>query len=243
MKSFKNNGQFVKGRKPWNYGKVKKFICITCNQEFENKSHGKPKYCSDKCKKNGSWGKVVGTWNKGRPSWNKGKPAPWANWKVLFKPENRKKAIEASKKSNTGRSSPQKGIPLSQETKRKLSLTMTGRKLTKEHIRKSLLKRSMSGLEIKVQKIINKYNLPYKFVGNGAFFIERKNPDFININGEKKAIEVYWKRHKEQIRGINIDEWKKERFEIFARYGWELLFLEASEVNEESLLKALKGGK
>lgn len=44
--------------------------------------------------------------------------------------------------------------------------------------------------------ILNKY-LPneYKYVGNGKFFIERFNPDFININGQKKIIEMfgcYW---------------------------------------------------
>lgn len=117
------------------------------------------------------------------------------------------------------------------------------RPLSKEHIRKVLKRRPMSGLEIKFLHIVEKYKLPYKFVGNGKFFIERKNPDFININGEKKAIEVYWKRHKENIRGINIDEWKSERSKVFSKYGWNLIYIEGAEMTELKVLERLKGGK
>lgn len=42
------------------------FICNTCKKTFKNRSHGRPKYCSVQCKKNGVWGKVIGRWNKGR---------------------------------------------------------------------------------------------------------------------------------------------------------------------------------
>ena len=33
--------------------------------------------------------------------------------------------------------------------------------------------------------LINKYNLPYKYTGNGKFILGGKNPDFVNVNGEK----------------------------------------------------------
>jgi len=116
------------------------------------------------------------------------------------------------------------------------------KKLTKEHIRNSLRRRSMSSLENKFNEIIIKHNLPYKFVGNGVFFIERKNPDFVNINGEKKAIEVYYKRHKEDLRGIGINQWKQDRQDIFNKYGWDILFFDETQVNEKHLL-ALLGRK
>jgi len=113
---------------------------------------------------------------------------------------------------------------------------------TPEVIKKALTRRPMSSLEVKFQSIIDKHNLPYKFVGNGEFFLERKNPDFININGEKKAIEVYARIHKEKLRGIKIAKWKKDRQEVFAKYGWQVIFFDETELNEENVLSSLKGG-
>ncbi|MBI2196193.1 hypothetical protein HYU45_01130 [Candidatus Daviesbacteria bacterium] len=112
-----------------------------------------------------------------------------------------------------------------------------------EAIRKALRRRPVSSLEAKFQEIINKNNLPYKYVGNGKFFIERKNPDFININGEKKAVEVYARKHKEKLRNLSIEEWKKERQVIFAKYGWEIIFFDEVQLTENNVLVTLKGGK
>lgn len=100
----------------------------------------------------------------------------------------------------------------------------------------------MSGLEKRVLHIIEKHNLPYKFVGNGKFFIERKNPDFININGEKKAVEVYWDRHKEQFARGGLNGWKSERVRVFSKYGWQILFIEGTGLTEEKVINVLKGG-
>ena len=97
----------------------------------------------------------------------------------------------------------------------------------------------MSELEIKVQSVITKYKLPYKFVGNGEFFIERKNPDFININGEKKAIEVYCRAHKENLRGLNILQWRRARSDLFAKYGWSIIFIEDWQTNSEQTIISL----
>lgn len=117
-----------------------------------------------------------------------------------------------------------------------------GRILTREEIKKCLKRRPMSSLEIKIQNIINKHSLPYKFVGNGKFFIERKNPDFININGEKRAVEVYTRRHKDYFSG-GTEQWKKERQKLFSKYGWEIIFIEDWQTNkEEVILNLLKGG-
>mgnify|MGYP001605447479 CR=1 FL=1 len=130
--------------------------------------------------------------------------------------------------------------PMRQETKEKLRKINLGKKLSKETIRKSLRHRNMSSLEIKVNDVIVKNDLPYRFVGNGKFFIERKNPDFININGEKKAVEVYSRRHKEEFRG-GLERWKEERLNIFKKYGWTILFIEDWQTNkEESILKILR---
>jgi very-short-patch-repair endonuclease len=127
-----------------------------------------------------------------------------------------------------------------EETKRKMS--EIGKKImTKELIKCRLQKRPKSSLEIKFDDICKKHNLPYKFVGNGEFFIERKCPDFINCNGEKIAIEVFYRKHKEKFRNKSLEQWKQERQEIFNKYGWKLIFFNEIQVNEQNILERLGG--
>lgn len=90
-------------------------------------------------------------------------------------------------------------------------------------------------------KIIENFGLPYKFVGNGQFFIERKCPDFINCNGEKIAIEVYYKKHKEKFRN-GLERWKDERQKIFNKYGWKILFFDETQVKDCFVLNKLNRG-
>ena len=147
-------------------------------------------------------------------------------------------------KANKGKVSPRKGVKLSEETKQKLSESHKGWIPPKSWYSHCLKRRPMSGLEIKVQKAVKKYHLPYKFVGNGQFVIERKVPDFINTNGQKIAVEVYSKVQKENVRGIPVDEWKKERSEIFSKYGWSIIYIEDWQTNKEETIVNLltKGG-
>lgn len=114
-----------------------------------------------------------------------------------------------------------------------------GQKLSRETVRKFLARRGMSSLEVKFNDILLKNNLPYKFVGDGKFFVERKNPDFVNVNGKKLAIEVYYRGHKERFRG-DVETWKKERYDIFNEYGWDLLFFDETQVSEKNVLKVLR---
>lgn len=133
-----------------------------------------------------------------------------------------------------------KGRIITKDWREKISKSMKGKKLTKEHIKKSLRRRTSSSLELKMIEIIEKYGLPYKFVGNGKFFIERKNPDFINVNGEKIALEVFYRKHKE-IFSKGLEKWKEEREKIFNEYGWKLMFFNELEVNEENVIRKLRG--
>jgi len=110
------------------------------------------------------------------------------------------------------------------------------RKNHPEWKKKCLKRRIPSSLEIKMIGLIKKFNLPYIFVGNGKFWIENCNPDFINCNGEKNAIEVFNREHKEKFRG-GIDEWKVKREKIFRKYGWKILFFDETDVNENIIEK------
>jgi hypothetical protein len=66
--------------------------------------------------------------------------------------------------------------------------------------------------------LLKEMGLPYHYTGDYKFWIEGKNPDFVNCNGQKKIIEVfgrYWHKEKEII----------QRGFLFGQYGYDTLFL------------------
>lgn len=212
----RNISQGHKGQIPWNKALPIIKECEICGKDFtDNPARMKiARFCSHPC---------------------------YGNWRRTIKlSEETKKKIGISNL----------GHIVSEETKRKIGKAnggknayWFGKKMPKELIRKFLKRRAKSSLEEKFEKIIKIYNLPYRFVGNGDFFIERKNPDFININGEKIAIEVYARMHKNLFRG-GLEKWKKERSDIFKKYGWQLLFFDETQVNNKYVLKIIeKGGE
>ena len=95
-------------------------------------------------------------------------------------------------------------------------------------------------LEKSVALSLNKtFPKEWKYVGNGKVWFGGKNPDFININGQKKLIEVYgnyW--HK----GEN----PQGRIDHFKQYGFDTLVLWEKEILDTNyILKVatfLKGG-
>lgn len=114
-----------------------------------------------------------------------------------------------------------------------------GMKYSDERIKNCLRRRIPTSLENKFQSIINKHNLPYKYVGNGDFIIVGCNPDFINTNNEKIAIEVYARYYKLR-NSVTIEEWKSERQKIFNEYGWDIIFFDETQVKEDYILGVLK---
>jgi len=125
-----------------------------------------------------------------------------------------------------------------EESKAKMSKSHMGKELTAEHIRKCLTRRTPTSLEKKFLDIVEKNGLPYKFVGDGSFMIGRKNPDFININGDKIAIEVYARYYKLR-HAETVQEWMDERQKVFREYGWTGIFFDETQVTEKNVLKQL----
>lgn len=125
-----------------------------------------------------------------------------------------------------------------------LKLSEFTRKANKdpEFIRKRLkgLCKRPTRPEKALQDLINEHNLPYRYVGDGQVLVGSLNPDFVNINGQKKAIEVfgdYWHR-------LGDSPLKEEHYRrsVFAGYGWEMLVIWESEVltdKEATLQKVL----
>lgn len=163
---------------------------------------------------------------KGCVPWNKGKNHPMSD-------ETKKKIGKANKGKKYAL-----GCKRTEKWKKERSEWM--KKQSVEFFAKRLRRRPMSSLEVQFNELFTKNKLPYKFVGNGDFWIGRKNPDFINTNGQKIAIEVYYRRHKEQFAG-GFERWKEDRVKCFREYGWETIFLEPTDLL--SNLNYLKGGE
>lgn len=108
---------------------------------------------------------------------------------------------------------------------------------------KGLRKRPTS-LEKQMINLTKKYEMPYKYTGDGSFIIGFKNPDFVNINGDKICIEVANHYH-------HKDNWAVKRIAHFAKYGWKCYvffppekqrFLDETEIKEwwEEVPKKMK---
>lgn len=178
----------------------------------------------------------AGSFKEGEVAWNK-------NTKGIMKPNATtfKKGVIPW---NKGMAMPPeygaklRGQKRTPEQNKRNSEAQKGKKLSAEHIRKVLSRRTPTSLEMKFQGIVEKNNLPYKFVGDGSFMLGRKNPDFININGDKIAIEVYARYYKLRHEKT-LEEWKKDRQECFSEYGWQVIFFDETEVNENNIVKVL----
>ncbi len=96
-----------------------------------------------------------------------------------------------------------------------------------------LFKRPTS-LERQMIDIVQKHNLPYKYVGDGSFLIGWKNPDFINVNGEKKCVEVANTFH-------HKENYPQKRIEHFEKWGWDCVVFRTDKLNESEVLEKLKG--
>ena len=89
-------------------------------------------------------------------------------------------------------------------------------------------------LESKFNDLLQKYNLPYKYVGDGSFLIGFKNPDFININGEKICVEVRSVKVTEFADKTTKEEYAKKRIDHFNKCGWKCVVIFDDELNDEN---------
>lgn len=94
-------------------------------------------------------------------------------------------------------------------------------------------------LEVKFQNICKKHNLPFKYVGDGRYWIGGLNPDFIGSNGDKTIIEVfgnYWHSplHNPNVKEKAIYEYRKN---VFERFGWKVIVLWEDDIVREDAEK------
>jgi hypothetical protein len=97
-----------------------------------------------------------------------------------------------------------------------------------EYIEKQIKSREIkpNKLELKFEQFLNNlYPGEWKYVGNFEFWLGGKNPDFMNVNGNKQLIELYG------------DYWHKgenpqERIDHFKKYGFDTLVIWEKELKD-----------
>lgn len=83
--------------------------------------------------------------------------------------------------------------------------------------------------EQRLLDLLEEFHLPYKYVGDGKFYIGSKNPDFVRTSG-RKVIEFfgrYW--HEEE------DESRRKK--IFQELGWDTCVIWEEELGDMVSLK------
>lgn len=112
--------------------------------------------------------------------------------------------------------------------------------------REKTLRASMLGRRIKPNKPEKQLNLllnkilpkEYKFVGDGKVIIDKLCPDFININGQKKIIELYgdyW--HSNKRTGRTKKQEENIRIKTYKKYGYKTLIIWEHELKDLDRVK------
>jgi len=81
----------------------------------------------------------------------------------------------------------------------------------------------------------------WKYAGNGGFPIGRCKPDFININGQMKAIEFFGDyHHGPEVTGQSNENEEQQKIEHHTQYGYQTLVIWERELNNiEALCKRI----
>lgn len=211
---------FIKGQKPWNKGK---HLPIEIRKKISNAKIGKPNPKTSRTRKKLFAENKLVPWNKGKHHMQKEKHPLWNK----PRPENVKRKISKGLKKWYKYHKHRKtmlGKHHSNKTKQKIGLKSKSlwqnpeyREKVIRNTLKGLLKRPTS-LERKLIELIKKYNLPFKYCGNGSVIIGGFNPDFIECSGRKLLIETANRFH-------HSKNYEKQRYAIFAKYGFKTLFL------------------
>jgi len=160
----------------------------------------------------------------------------------------------------SGENHPMFGKHLTEETKIKMSIAQTGEKnpmfgkhFSEQHKQKmskshkklwqdpQFAKRSFEAFnktpnkpeKALIKMLDSNFQGEWKFVGDGQFTLGGLCPDFININGKKKIIEMfgtYWHKTRENIKYHQTEDGRRE---IFKEYGYDLLVIWEDELKDK----------
>ena len=103
--------------------------------------------------------------------------------------------------------------------------------------------------ELIFEQICKKYNLQYKYTGDGSFWIGKNpavNPDFVECNGKKIAVEIfsYWHDPLKRHCKVPYSQTYEGRKKILKKYNWELVVFWQEDLErkdaEQFVLSTLK---
>jgi len=173
-------------------------------------------------------------------------------------PEARRKIVEASKRMWQNPTLKQKASERFKrylaDPKNKKRLSDKRKKLWQDPIfRERTRKAQREAMNTKPTKpekkfieIIEKYNLPYRYTGDGDVWIGNRNPDFIEVNGKKAVVEIFGSYYHSPLvnpKMLPIQTYSKTMAD-YKRYGFEChVFWEhdiMSENAEQIVLKELR---
>jgi len=106
--------------------------------------------------------------------------------------------------------------------------------------RQEFLHTSPNQSEQILRQIIKSLDLQYTYTGNGSFWIEGKNPDFVNTNGQKKIIELlgcYWHGCKQCYSNPDKGNDLDERVQLFKSFGYSTLDIWEHELKDIETVK------
>lgn len=148
-----------------------------------------------------------------------------------------------------------KGLVVSQEHKQQLSLLQKerwknpsykekfGRIMKKQNMNLDFQQKRLKALatkpttpETSLMNLITRFNLPFKYVGDGSVIIGNLNPDFINEN-ERKIIEVFGRVFHDPATSffpISVKRQVAGRTEYFNQYGFDTLVVWDNELEDET---------
>ena len=92
--------------------------------------------------------------------------------------------------------------------------------------------------EIIFETICKKYNLPFKYTGDGAFWIGKNpsiNPDFVECNGKKIAVEIfsYWHDPLRRHCKVRYSHTYEGRKKILKKHKWVLVVFWQEDLERE----------
>jgi hypothetical protein len=102
------------------------------------------------------------------------------------------------------------------------------------------LKNFQLGLHAKPNKcektIISILPEGYEYTGDYSFWIDGKNPDFIDKK-KRKIIEYFGYYHQEEVTGIKNEKHEKDRIEHFKKFGYSCLVIWEEDLYNITKLK------
>ncbi len=185
--------------------------------------------------------RLVPAWNKGIkgsiPSWNKGLTKETDD-RIRKYGEKRSKTVKGIK---TGRAPWNKGLTKETDVRVKEMTEKTKVAINKLWSDPVFAKKQTEAMNVKLNKPNNTelklnetldrlYPNEWKYVGNGKLVINGKCPDFVNVNGQKKIIELfgnYWHE------GDDPEDRKK----VFEPFGYKTLVVWENELKKRNWLE------